>query len=44
MKSLDGAAVIRFIGQECPNRGVGSAKNLVKGLRSLLRFLQMEGG
>lgn len=41
--SLDGAAVIRFIQQQCPNRGVGSAKNLVKGLRPLLRYLQMEG-
>lgn len=25
LESLDGAAVIRFIGQECPNRGFGSA-------------------
>jgi len=40
---LDGAAVIRFMAQECRNCRVGAAKNRVKGLRSLLRFLYQEG-
>jgi len=43
VEMLDGAAVTKFIQQECRNCGIGAAKNRVKGLRSLLRFLHLEG-
>ncbi len=43
VEDLDGAAVIRFMVQECRNCRIGAAKNRVKGLRSLLRFLHQEG-
>lgn len=35
--------VVGFATRECPRRSVGSAKNLLTGLRSLLRFMQLEG-
>jgi len=43
---LDGlvaAAVTDFVRQQCCRRGTGSAKILVTALRSLLRFLHLEG-
>ena len=43
VEKLDGTAVMSFIAQQCRNRGIGAAKNRVKGLRSLLRFLHQEG-
>lgn len=43
LERLDGATVTRFIAEESRNCGVGAAKNRVKGLRSLLRFLHQEG-
>lgn len=43
LAGLTGAEVIAFVLREHRRRGVGSAKYLVTGLRSLLRFLQMEG-
>jgi site-specific recombinase XerD len=43
IETLGGAAVTEFIAQECRNCGIGAAKNRVKGLRSLLRFLHQEG-
>lgn len=39
----DGSAVSRFIAQASRDCGVGAAKNRVKGLRSLLRFMHLEG-
>jgi site-specific recombinase XerD len=35
--------VMEFVSRECPARSVGSAKLLVTGLRSLLRFLHLQG-
>ncbi len=43
VETLDGAAVTSFIAQHCRNCGIGAAKNRVKGLRALLRFLHEEG-
>lgn len=40
---LTQADVNGFLLVECAGRSVASAKNLVKGLRSLLRFFQVEG-
>ena len=37
------ADVASFATRECPRRSVGSAKNLLTGLRSLLQFTQLEG-
>lgn len=37
------AAVTGFVRRECGRRGVASAKATVKGLRSLLRFLYLDG-
>jgi integrase/recombinase XerD len=41
--SLRAADVAAFVAQECPRRSVGSAKLLVTGLRSLLRYLHLSG-
>ncbi len=43
LDQLTGAHVIGFVSAECPRLGGASAANLVKGLRSLLRFLHVEG-
>src|SRR6266571_706211 len=43
VEKLDGTAVMSFIAQQCRNCGIGAAKNRVKGLRSLLRFLHQQG-
>jgi len=40
---LKAAQVSRFVLDECGRRSVGSAKNLVAALRSLLRFCYVEG-
>jgi integrase/recombinase XerD len=40
---LDAAEVSGFVAAECRRRGTGSAKILVTALRSLLRFLVLEG-
>jgi site-specific recombinase XerD len=40
---LDAAGVTRFVTGECARRSVGSAKNLVTALRSLLGFLLLDG-
>jgi integrase/recombinase XerD len=43
LAGLGGADVTRFVLRESRRRNVGSAKYLVTGLRSLLRFLHLEG-
>ena len=43
LDALTAAEVAGFVVRECPARSVGSAKMLVTGLRSLLRFLHVEG-
>lgn len=43
LESLTAAEVVGFVQRECPVRNVGSAKLLVTGLRSLLRFLHVDG-
>lgn len=43
LAELTAAEVAAFVVAECSRRGVGSAKNVVTGLRSLLRFLHVEG-
>ena len=43
LDKLDAAAVTRFVVTECGCRSVGSAKILVTVLRSLLRFLLLDG-
>ena len=43
LEALTGAEVVGFVQRECPVRSVGSAKLLVTGLRSLLRFLHVDG-
>jgi integrase/recombinase XerD len=40
---LSAADVMAFVSRECPARSVGSAKILVTGLRSLLRYLYLCG-
>lgn len=40
---LDAAGVTRFVVEECGRRSIGSAKILVTVLRSLLRFLLLDG-
>lgn len=40
---LDAGSVTRFVVEECGRRTIGSAKNLVAALRSLLRFLLLDG-
>ena len=41
--ALSAAQVSGFVMAECRNRGIAAVKNLVNGLRSLLRFLYLEG-
>lgn len=43
LSRLDGGAVSCFVLAQCSQRSVGSAKNVVASLRSLLRFLHVEG-
>jgi integrase/recombinase XerD len=43
VEGLCGADVTRFLLRECSRLGVGSAKNRVTDLRSLLRFLYLQG-
>jgi integrase/recombinase XerD len=43
LADLDAAEVSGFVAAECRRRGTGSAKILVTALRSLLRFLVVEG-
>jgi site-specific recombinase XerD len=43
LAGLDAAEVSGFVADECRRRGTGSAKILVTALRSLLRFLVVEG-
>ena len=43
LERLSAAEVGRFVLEQCAARSVGSAKNVVMALRSLLRFLYMEG-
>lgn len=43
LEGLSAADVVAFVAAECPRRSVGSAKILVTGLRSLLRFLHVTG-
>jgi integrase/recombinase XerD len=43
LEALTGAEVVGFVQRECLVRSVGSAKLLVTGLRSLLRFLHVDG-
>ena len=43
LDELDAAAVTGFVAGECRGRGIGSAKILVTALRSLLRFLLLDG-
>ena len=40
---VDGAAVVAFVVEMCPSQSRSSAKRTTKALRSLLRFLHMEG-
>jgi hypothetical protein len=40
---LSGGVVTAFLLRECERLTAGSAKNRVTGLRSLLRFLRLEG-
>ena len=43
LDALDAGAVAGFVAAECPKHQVGSAKLIVSGLRSLLRFLHLSG-
>jgi site-specific recombinase XerD len=43
LEGLTSAVVQEFLLAECADRSVFASKNLVKGLRSLLRFLHVEG-
>lgn len=43
LERLSQAEVNEFLVAQCPTRSVASAKSLVTGLRSLLRFLHVEG-
>lgn len=43
LDDLAAAEVAAFVVAECAKRSVGSAKNLVSGLRSVLRFLHLRG-
>src|SRR5207253_757060 len=43
LKSLTLGDVTNFVLRQCPRLGVGTAKNLVAGTRSLLRYLYLEG-
>jgi integrase/recombinase XerD len=43
LEDLDAGDVIGFVGRECARRSVCSAKYLVAGLRSVLRYLHLSG-
>lgn len=43
LEDLTADDVSRFVLAECARRSAGSAKNMVKGLRSLLRFFHVKG-
>lgn len=43
LERLTVADVTGFLSSQCPGRSAGSAKNVASALRSLLRFLQLEG-
>jgi integrase/recombinase XerD len=43
LANLTGSDVISFVLTRCPGQGHGSAKQTVKALRSLLRFLHLDG-
>jgi site-specific recombinase XerD len=43
LAELDAAGVVGFVTEQCARRGAVSAKNLVTSLRSLLRFLLLDG-
>src|SRR3989442_3403242 len=43
LSGLNTVTVTRFVLRQSQRLGVGSAKNMVTGLRSLLRFLHLEG-
>jgi site-specific recombinase XerD len=43
LAELRATEAIGFVLRECPNRSAGSAKDVVCGLRSLLRYLYLEG-
>ncbi len=43
LAALAASDVNRFVVHECRGRSIAAAKNLVNGLRSLLRFLHVEG-
>ena len=43
LQALSAAEVNGFVALECRGRSIAAAKNLVTGLRSLLRFLHLEG-
>lgn len=43
LEQLSAADISGFLARECPKRGFSEAKKLVTGLRSLLRYLHVEG-
>jgi integrase/recombinase XerD len=43
LERLSGADVSLFLAAECPKRSVSAARDLVSGLRSLLRYLHLTG-
>lgn len=43
LDGLSSVDVTQFVLRECRRRSVGTARNLITGLRSLLRFLYLEG-
>lgn len=43
LHELDAAAVTKYVLDECAHRSAGAAKKLVKTVRSLLRFLLLDG-
>lgn len=43
LADLNGSDVISFVMTRCPRQGRGAAKQTVKALRSLLRFLHLDG-
>jgi len=43
LRGLSAVDVNRFVVAECRERTIASAKNLVTGLRALLRFVHLEG-
>ena len=43
LEDLSAADVSAFLARECPRRSVAGARDLIKGLRSLLRYLHVAG-